>query len=68
MVLEVLILFFAPINLHHLEVLPILDLLGHDVVQKLHTFFPLYDGGQVVILHLLVVAVPLAQLGQVHDE
>ena len=53
---------------HQLAVLAVLDLLGYNVMQELHGVLLLHNRGEVSVGDLLVIAVPLGQLGQVHDE
>ena len=54
--------------LHNAEVLRIGDLLRDNILEELHAVLLPNYSGEVVVVELLVVAIPLAQLGQVHDE
>ena len=54
--------------LYHFQELLVLDLLGDNVMEELHGVFSLDNSSQVGVLHLLVIAMPLGQFGQVHDE
>ena len=54
--------------LHDAEVLCIGDLLRDNILEELHAVLLPNDGGEVVVVELLVIAIPLAKLGQVHDE